>query len=835
VIRVGPGLVFGFCLLLATETLSPTCSARPQQQQSFGALPGGEESGAKIISEADAGSSNQPTDSQESWKDRDKNVELHLLKNMASDQRAALTSPFHVRLIDADWLLPLGVVAGGMFATDTEVSKHLSNSPSRLSSSNSFSNYGIAAMAGAGGSFYLWGKMTHDDHMRETGFLAGEAALDSLALTYGLKSALGRQRPLDSNYQGNFWQGGNSFPSEHAAAAWSIATVIAHEYPGPITTALAYGMASAIGAARIDAKQHFPSDVLIGSAVGWLMGQYVYRAHHDPALGGDERETYADVHDEGPGRRSTSIGSPYVELDSWIYPAIERLAAFGYIDTAFLGMRPWTRLECAHLVQDAEDTIEHRESVPSGVSQLYVTLEKEFRGDLAALDAGSERSIRLESLYAGATGIDGAPLHDSYHFGQTIINNDGRPYEEGFNAQDGFSGYGTAGRFTLYVRGEFQHAPSAPAYSLSARQAIATADQNPLQPATPFSTVNQFTLLDTYLAANLSGWDLTFGKQSLWWGPGEGGALLFSDNAEPIYMFRASRISPFSLPWVFHYLGPMKWDVFFGKLSGHDFPPRPVMHGEKISFKPTANLELGFSRTAVLGGVGRPLTLGSLWRSYTLFTSAAYEPASDNAGKRTGGFDLSYRVPFVRNWLSVYTDSLSDDDPSPLANPRRAGFNPGIYLSHFPGFSKLDFRVEAVYTDTPVAKTDGQGHSLGNQGQYIYFDSYYHDLYTNKGNILGSWIGREGTGFQGWSTYWVSPRNSIQFGYRHAKVAKDFLPDGETLNDGSVKVNWWLGNNVSVSGSLQYEKWVAPILAAGPQTNWTSSFEVTFWPKSVKW
>ncbi len=52
------------------------------------------------------------------------------------DQKAIWTSPFHVRLVDADWLVPLGGAAAAMFATDTEVSKHLSNSPSRISNSN---------------------------------------------------------------------------------------------------------------------------------------------------------------------------------------------------------------------------------------------------------------------------------------------------------------------------------------------------------------------------------------------------------------------------------------------------------------------------------------------------------------------------------------------------------------------------------------------------------------------------------------------------------------------------------------------------------------------------
>jgi hypothetical protein len=251
-----------------------------------------------------------------------------------------------------------------------------------------------------------------------------------------------------------------------------------------------------------------------------------------------------------------------------------------------------------------------------------------------------------------------------------------------------------------------------------------------------------------------------------------------------------------------------------------------MIHGEKISFKPTPNLELGFSRTAELGGVGRPLTIGRIWRSYFSVTSPKNETPANDPGKRTGGFDFNYRLPFVRNWLTLYADSLSDDDPSPTDNPRRAGISPGIYLSRMPGLQKLDLRVEAVYTDTPLS-------SVG--GHFIYYDGFYHDLYTNKNNIIGSWIGRQGQGFQAQSTYWFSPRNTVQFGYRHAKVATSFVPGGETLNDGSAKLDWWMRHDLSVSASLQYEKWLAPILAPTAQTNWTSSVEVTFWPHSWNW
>ncbi len=821
------GIVISSCLLAAVGGVTTDSSARAQAQTvdatSLTDKKKVDDKASKRPSPEDD-SSSHTTNPQVKTPDYDNSLGLHTLRSIAEDQKAIWTSPAHLRLIDADWLLPLGIAAGGMLATDTEVSKHLSNSPNRLRYSRDVSNYGIGSLVAVGGGLYIWGRVTRDDHKRETGFLAAEAALNSLAATYATKYSFGRERPLQDHYAGDFWQGGDSFPSEHASAAWSIASVIAHEYPGPFTSLLAYGLASAVTVSRVNAKQHFPTDALVGSAIGWFVGEEVYRHHHDPELGGGEWQTYAESREEGPGRRSTSLGSPYVELDSWIYPAIERLAALGYIHSEFLGMRPWTRTECAQLAQEAGDAIRAGSSVPNEADELYTTLIDEFRGDLEKLGDDSERSAQLESVYARVTEINGQPLHDSYHFGQTIINDDGRPYEEGFNTYDGFSGYGTAGRFTIYVRGEYQHSPFAPAYSDAVRQVISTVDANPVQPAMPFSTTNQFRLLDTYVGASLAGWNFSFGKQSLWWGPGDGGALLFSDNAEPIYMFRASREAPFTLPWVFHWLGPMKWDVFFGKLSGNDFPPRPLLHGEKISFKPTPNLEFGFSRTAEMSGVGRPVTILALFRSYTLFTSGGGLPPRGNPGKRTGGFDFSYRVPFVRNWLTVFADSLSDDDPSPLANPPRAAITSGMYMPRLPGLPKVDFRVESVYTNIPVSSSNG--------GHFVYFDSHYHDLYTNKGNLIGSWIGREGTGFQARGTYWAGPRNSIQFGYRHSTTARDFIPGGGSVSDASVSVNWWIHKDWNLSASTQYERWDVPVLASTPQSNWTTSFQVGFWPKS---
>jgi membrane-associated phospholipid phosphatase len=833
-------LVLSCCLLAATEAVSVNCSAQSPS-------PGSAESSSTDITAPDEKTpksehhykgdfSTEMADPAANSMDNDSSLLPQLLRNIAEDQQTMWTSPARLRLVDADWLVPMGAATGIMLATDTDVSRHLSNSPSRLANSNTFSNVGLASLVGTSAALYLWGHITHDDHKRETGFLAAEAALDALAMTYSTQYMFGRERPLVDHYEGKFWEGGNSFPSAHASAAWAIAGVVAHEYPGPLTSMFAYGLASAISLSRVTAKQHFPTDVFIGSAIGWFSGEVAYRRHHDPELGGGTWQTYAESVEESPSRDAApamSGGSPFVELDSWVYPAITRLAALGYVPSAFLGTRPWTRFECAQLVEEAGDAIRVDSSAPDEAEQLYAALTYEFSSDLEGSGGGWSPSVHAESLYAITTEINGPPLHDSYHFGETIINDYGRPYEEGFNTYDGFSSYATAGRFVLYVRGEYQYAPSAPAYSLPVRQLIAKVDQNPLQPATPFATTSQFTLLDTYISSRVKDWDFSFGKQSLWWGTAVGGAFGFSTNTAPIYMFRVSHVAPFELPWIFRKLGPMKTESFFGKLSGNDFPPRPLIHGARVSFKPTRYSEFGITTLAELAGVGRATTPIAVYRSYfSFFKSSTLYPPNANPGKRSAGFDFSYNLPHLRDWVTLYADMWSpqenntnkDTSTAPYLLYYRLAERCGIYMPRLPKLPKLDFRVEAAYTDPPTPRS--------NSGNYMYWELFYHDLYTNKGYIIGDWLGREGMGFQSWSTYHFNARSNLQFSYLHAKVAKDFITYGETMNNGAVQLNWWLNNDVSVSGSVQYEKWFAPILAPTPQTNWTTTIQIAFYPRS---
>jgi hypothetical protein len=762
--------------------------------------------------------------------DPENHLFMPFAKHLTQDQKQFWTYPVHARRDDAKYVLPFLAFTGALMASDSWMTKQVPASPSQLKHSLDFSNYALYSLVGGVGATYLWGHITHSDHLSETGFLGAEAAINSTAITYALKGLTQRTRPLDGSGSAGFFQGGLSFPSEHTAIAWSAASVLAHEYPGTLTKLFAYGLASGITISRVTAKQHFASDVVVGGALGWYMGRQVYRAHHNPELGGTAWGSSAPSPSEG---HSTSWkGSPSVPLDSWIYPAFERLVAWGYVRTGMLGMRPWTRSECARLLEEASASLSS-DDPQSEHAKVYSSLQKEFAPEMDGSNTSANFRMHLESLYTHVRDISGPPVTNSYNLGSTIINDGGRPFQEGVNVYSGFSGEGTAGPFAFHVQAEYQHAPSAPALPLQAQQAIADQLEVPFTPQIQIAEVNRARIVEGYVSLGFHGVQFSFGKQSLWWGPSETGPLIWSTNAEAIPMFRFSNTRPFKLPSILGWFGPMRTELFLGQLDGQRYivtnngvigpstiSPQPFVHGAKWSFKPTDNLEFGFSRTVIFAGQGHPFTFASLRKSFFSFNNnGGNDNPNNDAGDRRAGFDFSYRVPGLRKVLTLYTDSFCEDDVSPLEYPQRCAWNPGVYLSHIPHWSKLDFRAEGVNTDVSGFKGTGIN----------YWNFIYPSGYTNNGNIVGNWVGRAGRGLQMWSTFWYGPQSKIQAGYRHQGVDRDFLKGG-WLDDLSVKTEWMLRSELVFSGAVQYEKWNFPLLAANTKSNVSVSLGLTFRP-----
>ena len=576
--------------------------------------------------------------------------------------------------------------------------------------------------------------------------------------------------------------------------------------------------------------------------MGNLIAQNIYSRNHDPGLGGEAWKSISQYVRGDGNHSSANMGSPYVPLDSWVYSAFERLVALGYINSAFLAMRPWTRFECARLITEAEEGLEDRGSSTSDAAKIYDALNREFSQDIELLSGGENERGRVESVYTRFTGISGKPLADGYQydFGQTLINDYGRPYEEGLNNVTGFSGWATEGTLVAYVSGEYQYAPSAPVLTQTARQFISLSQLVPVPPPLPISEVSRFQLLDTYVGLTLDNWQVTYGRQSLWWGPGNGGSMMLSNNAEPINMFRIDRVSPFKLPSILGWMGPMRVEFFLGQLSGQNFifgvntgllgswaalfSPQPMIQGERFSFKPTSNLEFGFSLTTLFAGAGVPFTPHTFIKS--IFSSGNGEPGSaQDPGDRRSGFDLSYRLPKLRDWVTFYADGFADDQFTPVAYWDRSAWTAGIYLSHFPIAHKLDLRVEGVYTDLPAGGALSHG--------FFYWNDRYNSGYTNNGNLIGSWIGRESQGAQAWTTYHFSPRNSLQLNFRHQKVSQEFIPGGGTLTDVGAQCDYLVRSNLSLSASVQYERWLFPVIQPNSQRDVTASIQIKFEPQKL--
>jgi membrane-associated phospholipid phosphatase len=207
------------------------------------------------------------------------------LKDIALDQAGIWTSPLHLQSRDALWLVPFAGATAVAIHYDASAQQELGIDQTRIDTSNNVSLLGstYATLAG-GGALYAVGRLTHNDHLAETGRLGTEAVIDATLVAEALKLATNRERPDEGNGTGGFWPHGtlkfsDSFPSGHAIGSWALARVLASEYPNKLTQIGVYAFATAISVSRVTARKHFPSDALVGSVFGYMIGGYVVRHH----------------------------------------------------------------------------------------------------------------------------------------------------------------------------------------------------------------------------------------------------------------------------------------------------------------------------------------------------------------------------------------------------------------------------------------------------------------------------------------------------------------------------------------------------------------------------
>ncbi len=205
------------------------------------------------------------------------------LRRGLADQKSLYAAPFKPKNIK--WDIGFLAVTAGLLAVDRRVSRNISND--HVDISHSIALAALLSTSAAAGGTWAYGLKTGNRHADETGEIELESLANSFLIYTPMQFIAGRERPDEGTGNGRFLQHGGfntSFPAGHPMFTWTMATVLAHEYPKTWVKILAYGAASTVSVARLTGRNHFTSDIWVGSVLGYLIGTHIFHMRCDPTL-----------------------------------------------------------------------------------------------------------------------------------------------------------------------------------------------------------------------------------------------------------------------------------------------------------------------------------------------------------------------------------------------------------------------------------------------------------------------------------------------------------------------------------------------------------------------
>ena len=176
------------------------------------------------------------------------------------------------------WELPVAAATGLLIAKADRPTVDRFHSLSLQKDSGLWSDVGIGLELGAGGIAWVAGCASDHPSVANSAFTALAAAGFGQLINLGFKEGFRRQYPYEPNSTGAFFyrSRAGSFTSGHATTSFAFASAIAHRYPHkPWVVWGSYALATGLSVARVPAKKHFPSDILVGAAIGYATGTYL--------------------------------------------------------------------------------------------------------------------------------------------------------------------------------------------------------------------------------------------------------------------------------------------------------------------------------------------------------------------------------------------------------------------------------------------------------------------------------------------------------------------------------------------------------------------------------
>ena len=473
----------------------------------------------------------------------------------------------------------------------------------------------------------------------------------------------------------------------------------------------------------------------------------------------------------------SSRASTYISVGDDVNRILDRLEAEGILRSGLLSTKPISRKEAVRLLKEAESNVEGRSSfIRSLVRSLRERLDQGGTGEtvIQPVDVVYGKYIHtnadvLTLVYEGAQ-----EKEQAFNY-----NNDGDLYAAGENFRTGFtSRIDDLGPFSLYLNPEFR----------------SSKDDHDLVLRTAYGVLH-------------FGWDLVLGRDAQWWGPGYNGAILLSNNAEPFTMVRLTNPVSEPLPWIFKYLGPLKFTFFVTRLDKdrNDFA-EPQLWGMRFDFKPHPLLEVGLERTALMGGQGRPEGPGTWIDGFF----GRNEHGSNETGDQRAGYDLKLTLPFRLQPLQVYWQAAGEDNVH--GYPTQWAYLAGIYLPRVLACERIGLRAEYAST-----------HMTHHPGSAWYTHHIYTSGYTYNDMIIGHHMGSDSRDAFFELSYRMPERNAriaLSYDEKQHNVSE---PVRETTSETALHAEISLARRVNLMASCGYGRIKNPGNLAGP-TRGVSAF-----------
>lgn len=391
-----------------------------------------------------------------------------------------------------------------------------------------------------------------------------------------------------------------------------------------------------------------------------------------------------------------------VPVDSVYYSYVEKLSGMGYISSMPNGAKPYSRMEMAKWVTEAQKKAAAK-PMPAYLAGQFRALEQYLAPEIATLQGQPTRdTLKLRSVTAEA-----AYNHsDAKEYGYQSVAGSWQP----FGTQHNGYRYGRDGN--LIASAEISG-------NLGNDLAIS------LRPRFSYDKDNDGTvsLEEGYIKTRVGIWALEAGRQAMIWGQGASGNLLLGNNMKPLTTIQAHFLEPQKVGGFLRFLGEADFHAFYGRLDSDrstdaasrgwkDYNDAGLL-GLRLDITPTSYFTFGASRISMLGGKGNGLD-SSDWGNWVTGTNADSHDKWDDIG----GFDFRLRLPGVQWYGEFYGEDQAHGLPSDWA------YRAGAYFPRLTKDGSWDLTVETAYTND-----DWYRHGT------------FQDGWTYSGDIMGDAMG----------------------------------------------------------------------------------------------